>query len=130
MAFTPEELEEMRRADAEIDRNFRLTNDDLRRSRQLDRDAALEAKDNKGRQTAAQKKAWYEANREKVSAQKKAWYEANREKVSAQKKAWYEANREKVSAQQKAYREANRADYNAYMREYMKKRRLAKAAAT
>ena len=115
MAFTPEELEEMRRADAEINRNFRLTNDDLRRSRQLDRDAALEAKDNKGRQTAAQKKAWYEANREKVSAQKKAWYEANREKVSAQ---------------QKAYREANRADYNAYMREYMKKRRLAKAAAT
>lgn len=44
MLFTPEELEEMRRADAEIDASFRLTNDDLRRSRQLDRDTALEAK--------------------------------------------------------------------------------------
>ena len=46
---------------------------------------------------AAQKRAWYEANREKVAAQQRAWYEANREKVAAQKRAWYEANREKVA---------------------------------
>ena len=40
----------------------------------------------------------------RVAAQRKAWYEANREKVAARQKAWYEANREKVAAQQKAYR--------------------------
>ena len=44
----------------------------------------------------------------KVAAQKRAYYEANREKVAAQKRAYYEANREKVAAQQRAYREKRR----------------------
>ena len=113
--FTPEELEELRRVDEEIDADFRLTNEDLRSSRKLDREAQLEAMDPDKRKVSAQQKAYREANREKVSAQKKAWYEANREKVSARQKAWYEANREA---------------YNAYMREHMKKRRAANAATT
>ena len=45
-----------------------------------------------------------------MAAQKKAYYEANRDKVAAQKKAYYEANRDKVAAQRKAYREANRKE--------------------
>ena len=94
--FTPEELEEFRRADAEIEASFQLTNEDLRRSRKLDCDAVLEGKDNKAKQ------------------------------VAAQRKAYYEANRDKVAAQQKAYREANRDKYNAYMREYLRKRRSVK----
>lgn len=43
-------------------------------------------------------------------------------KVAAQKKAYYEANREKVAAQQKAYREANREKVAAYMRDWRRKR--------
>ena len=43
--FTPEELEELRRADEEIEANFRLTIEDLRRSRQLDRDASSSVHD-------------------------------------------------------------------------------------
>ena len=127
--FTPEELEAMRLADEEIERDFRITNEDLRESRALDRLAVFDKKDKKEQKVAAQQKAWYEANREKVAAQKKARYEANREKVAAQKKAWYEANREKVAAQQKAYREANRDKYNEYMREYLRQRRQKSAAA-
>ena len=42
-------------------------------------------------------------------------------KVAAQKKAYYEANRDKVAAQRKAYREANRDKYNAYMRNYYRR---------
>ena len=57
------------------------------------------------RKLAAQKRAYYEANREKVAAQKRAYYEANREKVAAQQRAYYEANREKVAAQQRIIRE-------------------------
>ena len=34
--FTPEELAEMAAADAEIDTEFRLTQEDLERSRELD----------------------------------------------------------------------------------------------
>ena len=108
MPFTEEELAEMAAADAEIEASFQLTNDDLVMSREFDRMAVLDSMDNQKR---------------KVAAQKKAWYEANREKVAAQQKAWYEANREKVAAQQKAYREANREKYNAYMREYLRRRR-------
>ena len=91
--FTPEELAEMAAADAEIEAEFRLEQDDLERSRELDKIARFES------------------------------LPPEKRKVAAQKKAYYEANREKVAAQQKAYREANREKYNAYMREYMRKRR-------
>lgn len=93
MPFTEEELAEMAAADAEIEASFQLTNDDLVMSREFDRMAVLDSMDN------------------------------HKRKVAAQKKAWYEANREKVAAQKKAYREANREKYNAYMREYLRRRR-------
>ena len=66
--FTPEELKELRRADEVIDAEFRLTNDDIRRSRRMDRDAKLDRMDNKTRKIAAQKAAYREANREKYNA--------------------------------------------------------------
>ena len=143
--FTPEELEELRRADAELDEEYTLSNEDIALSRSLDREAKLERLDNKGKKIAAQqaayreanrekiaaqKAAYYEANREKIAAQQAAYYEANREKIAAQKAAYREANREKIAAQQAAYREANRDAYNAYMREYQANRRAKKKAAS
>ena len=83
----------MAAADAEIEEDFCLTQEDLQRSRQFDRLASFEA---------------LPVDKQKVAAQKKAYYEANREKVAAQQKAYREANREKVAAQQKAYREERR----------------------
>ena len=112
--FTEEELEELRRADAELDEEYHLTQEDIVFSRQLDREAKLDRMDNRGRRFAAQQAAYYEANREKIAAQQAAYREANREKIAAQKAAYYEANREK---------------YNAYMREYMRKRKAAKKKA-
>ena len=95
MTWTAEELEEMRQADEEIERDFALTQEDLVRSRAMDREAALQRMDNRAASIAAQKRAWYAANRDKIAAQKRAWYEANRDKVAAQRRAWYEANRGK-----------------------------------
>ena len=63
--FTPEELAELERADAEIEDGFRLTNEDLRRSRALDKEARLERKDGRGCKIAAQQAAYREANKEK-----------------------------------------------------------------
>ena len=91
--FTPEELEELRRADEELEEDFRLTPEDLIFSRELDRQAAYDRKDNRGR------------------------------RIADQKRAYYEANREKIADQQRAYREANREAYNRYMREYMRRRK-------
>ena len=93
--FTPEELAEMAAADAEIEENFCLTNEDLKRSRALDKEAVLGRKDNREKKIAENQRAYYEANREKIAENQRAYYEANREKI------------------------------NAYMREYMKKRRAA-----
>ena len=106
--FTTEELAAMAAADAEIEAEFALTQEDLVRARQMDRESVLAGMDHKRRHVAQRQKAYREANREKVAQQQKAYREANREKVAQRQKAWYEANREKVAQQQKAYREAKR----------------------
>ena len=61
----------------------------------------------------AASKARYEANSDKVKARAKAWKEANPDKVKATKKAWREANPEKVKAWREAYYEANSDKYKA-----------------
>ena len=81
--FTPEELEELRLADEELDEVFQQTQEEIVESRKRDRSAKLERLDNKGRKIAAQKAAYREANREKIAAQQAAYYEANREKWNA-----------------------------------------------
>lgn len=97
--FTEQELEELRRADAELDEEYSLTMEDIELSRKLDKNAKFDRMDN------------------------------HEKKIAAQQAAYYEANREKIAAQKAAYREANREKYNAYMREYFRKRRAAKKAA-
>ena len=80
--FTAEELEEMRLADEEIERDFRWTNEELEASRERDRESIFDRKDVADQKLAAQKNAYREANREKVAAQQKAYREANREKIN------------------------------------------------
>ena len=101
--FAPEELADMAAADAEIEATFSLTNEDLQRSRELDREASLSRKDNKSRNVAEYKRAYREANREKINAYQRTYREANREKVNAYQRAYREANREKFNAYQRAY---------------------------
>ena len=66
MMFTPEELAEMAAADAEIEAEFRLTQEDLDRSRELDREAKFRALPMEKQKVAAQQKAYREANREQL----------------------------------------------------------------
>ena len=71
MGFTPAELAEMARADAEIEATFRLTNEDVILGRLLDRHAILDNMDNKHKRLAEGKRRYREANREKVSEGKR-----------------------------------------------------------
>ena len=66
--FTPEELAEMAAADAEIEENFSLTNEDLKRSRDLDKETVFGRKENREKKIAENQRAYYEANREKINA--------------------------------------------------------------
>lgn len=81
--FTPEELEELRRADAEIDESFRQTREEIRQSRARDRQAQLAAMEPEKRKKAIRAAAYYQANREKAKARRAAYREANREKYNA-----------------------------------------------
>ena len=123
MPFTAEELEEMRRADEEIDADFRLNPDDLRRSRLMDREAMQEMLAPEKRKLAEYQRAYREANRDKVAERQRAYYEANRDKLAEYQRAYYEANRDKVAERQRAYREANRDKVAEYQRAYREKRR-------
>jgi ribosome-binding protein aMBF1 (putative translation factor) len=70
--FTPEEIEEMRRADEEIERDFRWTNDELAASRRRDADILLSRKSKRGRSIAEYQRAYYEANKDSI-AEKQQW---------------------------------------------------------
>ena len=106
--FTEEELEELRRADAELDEEFSLTQEDIEFSRRMDREAKLDRLDNRGRRKAARSAAYREANKEKIAAQKAAYYEANKEKIADYQAAYYEANKQKLLDYQRRYRQKKR----------------------
>ncbi len=69
---------------------------------------------------AAQLRAYYDANREKVLEQKRGYYEANREKIAERDRAYRKANPEKIAEYQCAYRKANREELAEYKRAYRK----------
>ena len=115
MPFTPEELEAMRLADEEIDREFaeRYVADQVDKeiSRWIDELAYLESLDHKA---AA-----------KFKRQKKygaAYYAEHKEEIAAKKAAYYAEHKEEIAAKKAAYRDdpQNRLRYNEYMREYMR----------
>ena len=100
--FTPEELEELRRFDEELDEDFVQTQEEIVQSRKRDRAAAV------------------------------ANMEPEKRKIAERNAAYREANKDKIAEYQAAYREANRGKYNAYHREYQRKlreRRKAEMAA-
>ena len=96
--FTPEELEEMRRFDEELDDGFVQTREEIRESRKRDREATLQ----------------------NMTPEKR--------KIAERAAAYYEANKDKIAERAAAYREKHREAYNARMREYMRKWRAEKKA--
>ena len=87
MKFTPEEIEEMRRADEEIERDFRWTRDELAASRSRDAEATIFQKDTRCRSIAEKQKAYREANKDSIAEYQKAYYEANKDSI-AEKQRW------------------------------------------
>ena len=63
--FTPEELEELKRIDAELEK-APVSNVEVSESIARDRKAAFMAKDAKARKVAEAQRRYYEANKEKI----------------------------------------------------------------
>ena len=66
--FTPEELAELERIDAEIDDDFLQTAEEIADSRRRDRAVIYDRKDRKSKKIADQHRAWVAQNREKWNA--------------------------------------------------------------
>lgn len=85
MPFTAAELEEMRRADEEIERDFRWTQEELEASRRRDRAAVFAALPPEKQRNAASRKAYREANRDKVAAAQRWIHDARVERGYTQR---------------------------------------------
>jgi hypothetical protein len=81
--FTKEELEELARADAELDETFVQTQEERVASRKRDRDAAMAAKDPQKRKIAENQRAYREANREKYNEYMRNYLRKRREAARA-----------------------------------------------
>ena len=105
MKFTPEEIEEMRRADEDIERDFRWTNDELAASRSRDSEATLLRKDSRERSIAEKKRAYREANKDRIAEYQRAYREANKDSI-AEKQQWIMDKRLNLGYSQYALAEA------------------------
>ena len=83
MPFTKEEMAEMAAADAEIERSFRITSEERRRSRALDAEGRCDALIGTDRhRSAAAQKEYREANREKINAYMREYRAARRQRLA------------------------------------------------
>ena len=71
MGFTPAELAEMARADAEIEASFRITDADLVIGRLFDREVILGRLDQKQKQRAESQRRYREAHKEEIAEGKR-----------------------------------------------------------
>ena len=100
MKFTPEEIEAMRRADEEIERDFRWTNDELAASRRRDAEITILRKDTRRRRIAEYQRAYYEANKDSIAEYQRAYYEANKDSIAEKQRAYREANKDSIAEKQ------------------------------
>ena len=81
MGFTPAELAEMARADAEIESTFCVTNADIALGRLIDREAILDRMDSKQKRIAEAQRRYREAHREEIAEAQRRYYEAHKEEI-------------------------------------------------
>ena len=103
MGWTPEELEEMRRADAQIEGELRQKNREKYRVRYA-----------KNREKEKQRvRDWQRKNREGYMAKQREYREHNREKLRAKGRPNYAKNRQRILAQRKEKRRKKKDEKNA-----------------
>lgn len=111
--FTAEELEELARADKEIDdAPDILTTEERALSRALDRQAAAARLSKRRARDAAARARETPEKRTARLAKEKAWREAHREQLRAQNAAYNAAHRQERRDYQKAYDAAHREEIN------------------
>lgn len=117
--FTPEELAEMAAADAEIDADFQITEEEAVTSEELDVCLAT----SKEEQERAKRRAYRAAHREEQRAYMRAYKEAHREELRAYNRAYYAEHREERIEHTKCWQRKNKERVAATARAYYRKNR-------
>ncbi len=129
MPFTAEELEAMRLADEEIEREFEESCSaqyaDAEISKWLDDLAVNDALDHKQLHNKRRQRAYREAHKDEIAASQRAYREAHKDEIAAKQRAYYEAHKDEIAAKQRAYYEAHKDEIAASQRAYRTRKKNA-----
>ena len=85
--WTPAELEERARADAEIEAGpFRFTDAEIAFGRLFDREVILDRMDSKQKRIAESQRRYYEAHKEEIAETQRRYREAHKEEIAEGKR--------------------------------------------
>ena len=105
--WTPAELEERARADAEIEAGpFRFTDAEIAFGRLFDREVILDRMDSKHKRIAEAQRRYYEAHKEEIAEGKRRYREAHKEEIAEGKRRYYEAHKEEIAEGKRELRDA------------------------
>ena len=82
IGWTPAELAEMARADAEIEASFRVTDADIAIGRLFDREVILGRMDSKQKRIAEYQRRYYETHKEEIAEAQRRYREAHKEEIA------------------------------------------------
>ena len=108
MPFTAEELEAMRLADEEIEREYEVSSTDAEISKWLDELAINDRLDHKQLHNKRYKRAYREEHKDEIAAKKRAYREEHKDEIAAQQRAYYEEHKDEIAAKKRAYRKRKR----------------------
>lgn len=86
MGFTPAELAEMARADAEIESTFCVTNADIALGRLIDREAILGRMDSKQKRRVEAQRRYREPHKEEIAEAQRRYRETHKEEIAEGKR--------------------------------------------
>lgn len=120
MPFTKEELEEMARADAEIEENFRMTHEEVVASSLRDKKTMAQ----RGKTSCGEdRRRYYQKNRDEICRKAREKRAADPEKIRTYYNNYYKKNKERIRAQQREYSRRYREKNREMLREKNRARR-------
>lgn len=122
--FTPEELEELRRFDEEVEEDFVMTPEEREAGEQLERQNKID------RSYGAEKttRVYLEKNRERIRVRSKAYYEAHKEHLRAVARENARKNKKRNADRQRRYIAENRKLISERRRKYCERNKTLYAA--
>lgn len=106
--FTPEELAELARFDAEIEDCFQLTLEEWKQAEELDDFSEIQLAEPDKLRKREKDKRFYEANKSEILERLRRYYRSHREHLLLYGKVYRKTFPTEIAEYKRAYRESNR----------------------